>query len=104
MSGKTYLLIGLFGALICPILDFFYDRNLILESNNLWVYIGVQIALMFINGSLQLAVFAFFDNARVDWKRRSYLMQILSSTIQACDSLKFKAPEMIITPLFNFLD
>ena len=49
-GGKTYLLIGLFGALICPTLDFFYDRNLIMESKNLWLYIGVQVALMFING------------------------------------------------------
>ena len=31
-------------------------------------------------------------------------MQILNSTIQACDGSKFRDPEMIITPLFNFLD
>ena len=49
-------------------------------------------------------MFAFFDNARVDWKRRSYLMKILGSTIQAQDSQKFKHPEMVISPLFNFLD
>ena len=103
-SGKVYMLIGILGASICPILDLLFDRNLMLESDNLGLYIGIQVGMILINGTLHMAVFAFFDVARVDYKRRSYLMDVLNSTIQACDGIKFNRPELIIIPLFNFLD
>jgi len=80
-TGKVYAFIGILGASICPILDLIYDRHLMLESDNLGLYIGIQVALILINGTLHMAVFAFFDVARVDYKRRSYLMDVLNSTI-----------------------
>ena len=103
-SGKVYSLIGILGASICPILDLIFDRQLMMESDNLGLYIGIQVGLILINGTLHMAVFAFFDVARVDYKRRSYLMDVLNSTIQACDGIKFDRPELIVMPLFNFLD
>ena len=81
MNSKVYLLIGIFGATIVPILDFFFERNLVMESEKLWLYITCHVLLIFVNGTLHLAVFAFFDNARVDLKRREYLMKMLTSTI-----------------------
>ena len=104
MKVKVYIIIGLFGGTIIPILDFFYNRSLVVDSNNLPFYIICHVLLLFPNAWLQMAVFAFFDNARVDWQRRYYLMELLTSTIQADNGSKFKTPELIIAPLFNFLD
>ena len=104
MNGKVYLLIGVFGMTIVPILEYIYERHLVVSSKNIWLYIAVHISLIFTNGSLNLAVFAFFDNARVDWQRRHYLMKLLHSTILADDGVKFRRPEIILTPLFNIFD
>ena len=81
MSGKAYLLIGLFGATIVPLLEFYYETDLVVSSKNIWLYVAVHVSLLCTNGALNLAVFAFFDNARVDWQRRYYLMLLLNSTI-----------------------
>ena len=87
-----------------PILDYFYKPHLLLESHNLTQYIICNILLIGPNVILNVVLIIFYDTARADWGRKKYLMTLLTSCIQADEGLKNRNPEMIYTPLFNFLD
>ena len=86
------------------LLDLAFNPDLILKSNNNVLYIVCQLLSVLANGAILTSIVFFLDSARIEWKRTRYLMEVMTSAIQADDGLKFNHPELILTPLFNFMD